>query len=599
MELVFDCVISCVIITVVSKQGVVTDMLILKKLLKNKELKTVAAISAVMLVFSCAALLWWTSLTGERIAEKNLSTLQIAFDRLDDVVRMAGKVVEGNSDFFNVEYSLDQYHSEFVKVVNEVKSIESFCPFIEEVVLYQKDSERLITTRGSISKERFFNYAYETPDLSINYWNEIMSMYRTPTIIPVYEYTVLTSPESVKNLFVVTKIYSPYEIGVLIFINEQLFWDYCDLSGKGRQETVALYNSMGELLISNYPKAKESIKASVLRNGRHGGVKVWGAYTLDKLFGYDDLIFHFSADNNIVTASMAAMLLLAIMLTAMAAWSQSMLNRDSDYGYAFAEDLADLILSDVKEKEFPADMRSAFLEIRSFVNRVGCQSVSNAAAEGDYWHEPPTSLKTVLEKHIISRDMLRISEKIKEDAVRRIESGISYDVMVYYLFDLYMTAVHSMKNGRDYFADTHTLLIEGLKKCYLSADSEGMINLLVNILRDTEKYIAAGSAAKIRDILAFIDNHYTQTLFIDNVAKEFSMTPKYFSRFFKEHAGIGFVEYITKLKLEKAVELLFTTDKSVKEISDMVGYVTDTAFITAFKKYYGKPPKEYKKNIKI
>jgi hypothetical protein len=46
------------------------------------------------------------------------------------------------------------------------------------------------------------------------------------------------------------------------------------------------------------------------------------------------------------------------------------------------------------------------------------------------------------------------------------------------------------------FADTHTLLIEGLKKCYLSADSEGMINLLVNILRDTEKYIAAEAQPK-------------------------------------------------------------------------------------------------------
>jgi two-component system response regulator YesN len=573
-------------------------MLIFKNLLKNKELKTVAIISAAMLVFSCTAILWWTSVTGERMAEKNLLTLQIAFDRLDDIVRMSGKVIEGNSDFFNVEYAFDQYHSEFVKVVNEVKSIESLCPFIEEVVLYQKDSQRLITTLGSINKERFFNYAYETPDLNINYWNEIMSMYRTPTIIPVYEYTVLSSPESVKNLFVVTKIYSPYEIGALIFINEQLFWDYCGLSGKGRQDTVALYNSMGELLISNYPKAKDSIKVSLLRDGRHGGVKVWGAYALDKLFGYDDLIFHFSADNYIVTVSMAAILLLAITLTAMAAWSQSKLNKDSDYDYTFAEDLADLILNDVKEKEFPADMRSAFLEIRRFVNRVGSQSISNTAVASDYWHEPPTMLKTVLEKHIISRDMLRINEKIKEDTVRRIESGISYDIMVYYLFDLYMTVVHSMKDGRDYFADTHTLLLEGLKKCYLSADSEGMINLLANILRDTEKYIEAGSAAKIRDILSFIDNHYTQTLFIDDVAKEFSMTPKYFSRFFKEHAGIGFVEYITKLKLEKAVELLLTTDKSVKEISEMVGYVADTTFITAFKKYYGKPPKEYK-NINL
>ena len=566
------------------------------KLFKNKGFVIVASVTAVILIVSCILILWHTAISDEKLAENVSLTVYIAFDRLNDIIRMAEGIVEDNSDFFDDRYALNQHNSKFVNAVNAAKNIRSACPFVEEVVFYQEDSERLITTTGSISKDRFFNYAYETAAVDIEYWNGIMNMYNTPTIIPVYEYTVLSYPESIKNLFVMPKIYNLYGIGVLIFVNEQMFWDYCGLNGKGYQVDVALYNSGGNLIISNYPAAKKYVEPSGLRNKKRGAVNLLGEYTLEEQFNYEDLIFRFSSANPTVAVSLAVLVALAVLLAVMGTLAVGKLEAVSGRGYAFGELLSELIPDGTSEKALSSNTQAILLEFRGFLNELGGRAVSREDKEGGYWHESSMPLKISLSKHIAARNMIKVVEDIKADVVGRIEKGISYDMLAYHLFDLYMTVVYSLKNGKEFFKDTHTIELEGLKRCYLYASGEGMINLTMNLLHDAQKYIEPENLDKIKDVLAYLDKNYTQSLFIDTVAAEFRMSPKYFSGFFKKYAGVSFVEYITKLKLERALELLLTTDKSVREISEMVGYVADNTFMTAFKKYYGKPPKEYKKS---
>ena len=74
--------------------------------------------------------------------------------------------------------------------------------------------------------------------------------------------------------------------------------------------------------------------------------------------------------------------------------------------------------------------------------------------------------------------------------------------------------------------------------------------------------------------------------------------PKYISRLFKEKAGIGFRKYKLKVKIDKAKELLITTDDNINEISYKIGYLNIESFITSFKKLTGCTPTEYRhKNI--
>ena len=71
------------------------------------------------------------------------------------------------------------------------------------------------------------------------------------------------------------------------------------------------------------------------------------------------------------------------------------------------------------------------------------------------------------------------------------------------------------------------------------------------------------------------------------------MSPAYFSTLFKKEMSQTYVAYLTDLRLNKAVELLNTTDYKTYVIAEMVGYQEQNYFSYVFKKKFGIPPTKY------
>lgn len=92
----------------------------------------------------------------------------------------------------------------------------------------------------------------------------------------------------------------------------------------------------------------------------------------------------------------------------------------------------------------------------------------------------------------------------------------------------------------------------------------------------------------------YIQNNYSRDISLDDVSRTVNISPYYFSKIFKEETGEGFVEYLTGIRMEKAKELLNTTEYSMKEICSMVGYADPNYFSRSFKKNVGVTPTEYK-----
>lgn len=105
----------------------------------------------------------------------------------------------------------------------------------------------------------------------------------------------------------------------------------------------------------------------------------------------------------------------------------------------------------------------------------------------------------------------------------------------------------------------------------------------------SEKSLGAVETAK-----AYIQNNYSRDISLDEVSAAVNISPYYFSKIFKEDVGEGFVEYLTKIRMDKAKELLTTTECSMKEICSMVGYADPNYFSRTFKKNVGVTPTEYK-----
>ena len=93
---------------------------------------------------------------------------------------------------------------------------------------------------------------------------------------------------------------------------------------------------------------------------------------------------------------------------------------------------------------------------------------------------------------------------------------------------------------------------------------------------------------------SYIEANFTKNITLEDVSREVNISSYYLSRIFKEGTGENFIDYVTKLRIEKAKELLSTTQYSMKEICSICGYSDPNYFSKSFKKNVGVTPTEYR-----
>ncbi|GAF65487.1 putative response regulator [Bacillus sp. TS-2] len=93
----------------------------------------------------------------------------------------------------------------------------------------------------------------------------------------------------------------------------------------------------------------------------------------------------------------------------------------------------------------------------------------------------------------------------------------------------------------------------------------------------------------------YVETHINERITMEGVAQHLYMNSSHFSRIFKKETNETFIEYVTKLKMKKAVDYLKNTNKTVEEISYRLGYENTSYFIKLFKKTNVLSPLEYRK----
>ena len=101
--------------------------------------------------------------------------------------------------------------------------------------------------------------------------------------------------------------------------------------------------------------------------------------------------------------------------------------------------------------------------------------------------------------------------------------------------------------------------------------------------------------ARLRGLLRYIDEHYAEALTLNHVAAHEHLSAPYLSAFFKEHVGMTFSDYYNKLRLDRAVDDLMTTDESVEVVARRNGFRDPRAFVKLFKVNYGVLPSQYRR----
>ncbi|MDN4523123.1 response regulator [Fictibacillus fluitans] len=91
----------------------------------------------------------------------------------------------------------------------------------------------------------------------------------------------------------------------------------------------------------------------------------------------------------------------------------------------------------------------------------------------------------------------------------------------------------------------------------------------------------------------YIDEHSHEPLSLEQIAEMVGLSPTYFTKLFKEETNVTFIEFLTDVRLNKAVTLLNKNQYSLKEICFMVGYKDPNYFSRVFKKQFLLSPKQY------
>ena len=94
----------------------------------------------------------------------------------------------------------------------------------------------------------------------------------------------------------------------------------------------------------------------------------------------------------------------------------------------------------------------------------------------------------------------------------------------------------------------------------------------------------------------YIDAHYDDSaLSLEEVAGSARISPGYLSRLLKLETGFSFVEYLTRVRINRAMQMMNDPSVKVYEVAAAVGYQSQHYFSRAFKRVFGRPPVEYRK----
>lgn len=101
-------------------------------------------------------------------------------------------------------------------------------------------------------------------------------------------------------------------------------------------------------------------------------------------------------------------------------------------------------------------------------------------------------------------------------------------------------------------------------------------------------------AAIVREVKDYIQRNYQDRITLDQVAQIVYINASYLSKIFSEVEDCGFSDYIARIRIERAKELLLERKYKIYEIAELVGYHNVKHFMRVFKKLEGMTPSEYK-----
>jgi two-component system response regulator YesN len=110
-----------------------------------------------------------------------------------------------------------------------------------------------------------------------------------------------------------------------------------------------------------------------------------------------------------------------------------------------------------------------------------------------------------------------------------------------------------------------------------------------------DKYLLVYKDNVVRQASRYVVNHVDEKIGLTIISNYLNISKNYFCSLFKQETGENFLNYVTKIKMQRAKYLLKEKNMRIYEVCNYLGYTDTTYFTKLFKKYIGMTPNDYKK----
>lgn len=144
----------------------------------------------------------------------------------------------------------------------------------------------------------------------------------------------------------------------------------------------------------------------------------------------------------------------------------------------------------------------------------------------------------------------------------------------------------------------HTRILGSARTVKAFASLEELETLIQNTIEQLfgsiKLNLKASEKTNLYEIRDYINKNYSNEIKLSFFSNKYYVSKEYLSKQFKAEFGYGIYEYVLKVRMEKAAEMLINSDMKILQISDDLGYKDKNYFSKAFKNYFGVYPSEYR-----
>ena len=177
--------------------------------------------------------------------------------------------------------------------------------------------------------------------------------------------------------------------------------------------------------------------------------------------------------------------------------------------------------------------------------------------------------------------------------------GILYDACIEILLIINKVLSNYVNNGENLKQNDYTAIRTLLKK----NDYEEIKAFFSEFLEESLSVVAANrekpKGIAIESVIKYINEHYSENITLQKLSEIAYLHPIYLCKLFKEKTGQNFMDYLMRVRIEKAMKLLGNLSLRIYDVCEMVGYDSPQHFSKVFKEVAGITPKDYRKKCHV